>query len=137
MPQSILPESSIIKRILGSTELLRNNGESASVPGADCAVSGLNNVQLIAAASAAALRRVRPDFVFIDSGRRKNLENASVMGPQYDFCGIGIATGRSRRNSENRDITRSLVIAVPGQIQRTLCPSHSREVFDEILWFFV
>lgn len=40
-PQSILPESSSMNSTLGSTELLRNNGESEIVPGADQATTGL------------------------------------------------------------------------------------------------
>ena len=57
-PQSIDPESSIVNRILGSTELLKNSGESDNVPGAAETESGPIKAQVIRLATAAVLNGV-------------------------------------------------------------------------------
>ncbi len=65
MPQLMLPESSSMNRTLGSTELLKKSGVSASVPGAAGAVTGARRAQVSSAALVAADKDVV--LVFIKS----------------------------------------------------------------------
>ena len=57
-PQSMLPESSSMNKIFGSTELLRNSGDSDNVPGADNASVGKRSADISSVGRAAFLARV-------------------------------------------------------------------------------
>ena len=105
-----------MNKMLGSTELLRNSGESANVPGAADDAMGLNSATLITAVAAMVLKCVFLIIVVIVISRNMDLENAPVVGSKYHFRGIGIATGSTCRNLEHRDIARAFIVAVSGHV---------------------
>ena len=102
--------------MLGSTELLRNSGASANVPGAADDAIGLNKAKLMTAAAAMVLKCVFLIIVVIVISRNMELEDTPVVGSKYYFRGLGVATGSTRRNLEHRDIARALIVAVPGHV---------------------